>query len=180
MKLPPCAKIRPVSLNPSLSLIGNRRFNQRKKMLKQKWVSRLWFNRFRGTKCLLRITHCCLEEKIYAPYRNRHIAKHPLIYACACGTDSCAVKICSSFITFTRASTCGLTYAIPLLCFERNYSFPFKAATISSKSSIAERKFSKISFANTSGSGKSSRSVRLLSFIQVMSKLVLSRCIISS
>jgi len=64
-----------------------------------------------------------------------------------------------------------------LLCF--GY-FPFIVNIISSKLSIHALRFSMMSFANKSGSGKLSRSVRLLSFIQVMSKLVLSLSIISS
>lgn len=58
--------------------------------------------------------------------------------------------------------------------------FPFIVTIISSKLSIPALRFSMMSFANKSGSGKLSRSVRLLSFIQVMSKLVLSLSIISS
>ncbi len=58
--------------------------------------------------------------------------------------------------------------------------FPFIVTIISSKLSIPALRFSMMSFANKSGSGKLSRSVRLLSFIQVISKLVLSLSIISS
>ena len=57
--------------------------------------------------------------------------------------------------------------------------FPFIAIIISSKLSMLDFKSSIMSFAKTSGSGKLSRSVRLSSFIQLISRLVLSLSIIS-
>lgn len=65
----------------------------------------------------------------------------------------------------------------------KNFSFPhppFITSIISSKLSIPALKFSIISFASTSGSGRLSRSVRLSSLSQVMSRLVLSLSTISS
>ena len=60
------------------------------------------------------------------------------------------------------------------------HSYCLRFNIISLKLSIPDCKFSMISSASTSGSGRLSRSVRLLSFIQVMSKLVLSRSTISA
>lgn len=61
-----------------------------------------------------------------------------------------------------------------------DYHFLFKLAIIARKLSKPASKFSTISKANTSGSGRLSRSAKDLSFSQVMSKEVLSRAIISS
>jgi hypothetical protein len=56
----------------------------------------------------------------------------------------------------------------------------FKEAIIALKLSSPASKFSTISNASSSGSGRLSRSARDLSFSQVMSKDVLSRAMISS
>lgn len=58
--------------------------------------------------------------------------------------------------------------------------FPLIEAMISRKFSSPASKFSTISTASSSGSGRLSRSAKDLSLIQVMSRLVLSRLIISS
>ncbi len=69
----------------------------------------------------------------------------------------------------------NLLYYIDIL----HFPFSFKVAIISLKLLSPDSKFSMISPANTSGSGKLSRSVRLLSLSQKISKLVLSLARIS-
>lgn len=61
-----------------------------------------------------------------------------------------------------------------------NYYSPFIVSTISLKLSSPASTFSIISFASISGSGKLSRSARLLSFTQKISRFVLSLETISS
>ncbi len=82
-----------------------------------------------------------------------------------------------SFVTFLAGKT-GEKYKTPFSS-RRNY-FPLMTTIISLKLSTADSRFSIMSLANKSGSGRLSRSARLLSFSQVISRLVLSRFTISS
>ena len=78
-----------------------------------------------------------------------------------------------------RAVLRGLLRPANVLDYCGGYSSPFIVSIISLKLFSPASMFSIISFAKTSGSGKLSRSVRLLSLIQNISKLVLSLSIIS-
>jgi hypothetical protein len=66
------------------------------------------------------------------------------------------------------------------LIINNGYSFAFSFTIISLKLSSPASRFSIISAAKSSGSGRLSRSARDLSFCQVISRLVLSREVISS
>ncbi len=133
--------------------------------------------------------------------RHRQLRQHAVTTSASLSAVVCRSICCSHFhcllscggaffkISFSLASALqallkALVLALACAAFKCACKcvgyFPFIVTIISSKLSIPDFKFSIMSFANKSGSGKLSRSVRLLSFIQVISRLVLSRSIISS
>lgn len=88
--------------------------------------------------------------------------------------DTVSVRGCE-----TAICSCGILYGVYSDCYKLPYS-PFIVSTISLKLSSPASTFSIISFARISGSGKLSRSARLSSFTQKISRFVLSRDAISS
>ena len=105
------------------------------------------------------------------PFRSSQVRPIPIHQKCT--TTYCYTPPFKTKLNTVVTVTLGLRTT-------QMYRYCLRFNIISLKLSIPDCKFSMISSASTSGSGRLSRSVRLLSFIQVMSKLVLSRSTISA